>query len=51
MVERLLEREPLPAPEFYVNPKIDDFYAFTPEDFSLKNYRYHDFSEKIPVAI
>ena len=51
MVERLLEREPLPAPEFYVNPKIDDFYAFTPEDFTLKNYRYHDFSEKIPVAI
>ena len=51
MVERLLEREPLAAPEFYVNPKIDDFYAFTPEDFSLKNYRYHDFSEKIPVAI
>ena len=51
MVERLLEREPLPAPEFYVNPKIDDFYAFTLEDFSLKNYRYHDFSEKIPVAI
>lgn len=51
MVERLLEREPLPAPEFYVNPKIDDFYAFTPEDFSLKNYRYHNFSEKIPVAI
>ena len=51
MVERLLKREPLPAPEFYVNPKIDDFYAFTPEDFSLKNYRYHDFSEKIPVAI
>ena len=50
-VERLLEREPLPAPEFYVNPKIDNFYAFTPEDFSLKNYRYHDFSEKIPVAI
>ena len=50
-VERLLEREPLPAPEFYVNPKIDDFYAFTPEDFSLKNYRYHGFSEKIPVAI
>ena len=50
-VERLLEREPLPAPEFYVNPKIDDFYAFTPEDFSLKNYRYHDFPEKIPVAI
>ena len=51
MVERLLEREPLPAPEFYVNPKIDEFYAFTPEDFSLKNYRYHDCSEKIPVAI
>ena len=51
LVEKLLEREPLPAPEFYVNPKIDDFYAFTPEDFSLKNYRYHDFSEKIPVAI
>ena len=51
LVERLLEREPYPAPEFYVNPKVKDFYDFTVNDFRLENYRCHEFREKIPVAI
>ena len=51
LVEQLLEREPLPAPEFYVNPEVKDFYAFTVDDFRLENYRFHEFREKIPVAI
>ncbi len=51
LVEKLLELEPLPAPEFYVNKKVKDFYDFTVDDFRVENYRYHDFREKIPVAI
>ncbi len=51
LVEQLLEREPYPAPEFYVNPEVKNFYDFTVDDFRLKNYRYHEFREKIPVAI
>ena len=51
LVEQLLERAPYPAPEFYVNPEVKNFYDFTVDDFRLKNYRYHEFREKIPVAI
>ncbi len=51
IVERLLEREPLPAPQFAIDPAVTDFYAFTTESFSLENYRPHPFEEKIPVAI
>ena len=51
LVEQLLEREPYPAPEFYVNSEVKNFYDFTVDDFRLENYRYHEFREKIPVAI
>ncbi len=51
LVERMLEKEPLPAPKFYVNPEVKDFYAFRVEDFQMENYRYHEFREKIPVAV
>ena len=51
LVEKLLEKEPLPAPDFYVNPEAKDFYRFTVDDFRFENYRFHEFREKIPVAI
>ena len=51
LVQKLLGREPLPAPVFYVNPEVKDFYKFTVDDFRLENYRFHEFREKIPVAI
>ena len=51
LVEKLLEKEPLSAPKFYVNPEIRDFYRFTVDDFRFENYRFHEFREKIPVAI
>ena len=51
LVEKLLELEPYPAPEFYVNREVKNFYDFTVDDFRLENYRYHEFREKIPVAI
>ncbi|MGM9554221.1 MAG: thymidylate synthase [Faecousia sp.] len=51
LVEKLLQNEPLPAPRFYVNQNVKDFYQFTVDDFRLENYQYHEFREKIPVAV
>ena len=50
LVKKMLENESSPAPKFTMADK-SDFYAFTPEDFRLENYRYAPFDEKIPVAI
>lgn len=51
LVEKLLQNEPLPAPKFHVNQDVKDFYQFTVDDFRLADYQYHDFREKIPVAV
>ena len=51
IIEELISREPYDAPEFVMNRSVTDFYQFTKNDFSLENYKFHDFSEKIPVAI
>ena len=49
-VKRIIEKEPYPAPEMVVED-ITDFYKFTKNSFTLKDYKYHDFNEKIEVAI
>ena len=51
LVEKLLEREPLEAPKFYVNHEVKNFYDFGVDDFRLENYRWHEFTDRIPVAI
>ncbi len=51
IIEELISREPYDAPDFVMDKSITDFYEFTKNSFSLENYKYHDFSEKIPVAI
>ena len=50
LVRELLAREPQPAPTFWMNPAVTDFYAFTPDDFRVENYRYGKSLGKIPVA-
>lgn len=51
IIEELISKEPYDAPDFVMNKSITDFYSFTKNDFSLENYKYHDFNAKIPVAI
>ena len=51
MVEELIAREPLPAPEFWLNPEVKDFYDFTPDDVKLIGYNTHEQIKNIPVAI
>ena len=49
-VKRIIEKEPYPAPVMQVED-ITDFYKFTKDSFKLLDYKYHDFNEKIEVAI
>ena len=51
LVEKLLEREPYPAPQLSIDNSIKDFYAFRPEHFVLENYQCHPSIGKIPVAV
>ena len=37
-IRELLDRKPQPQPVLWVNPKVHDFYAFTPEDVKLLDY-------------
>ena len=51
IVEKLLDAGRFAAPKFTIDPAVDDFYAFTRDSFSLKDYRYSEFTDKIPVAL
>ena len=50
LIEKMISLTPYDAPQVIID-QIDDFYQFTPDSFHLENYRYHEFCEKIPVAI
>lgn len=51
IIKEIIKNEPYDAPKFVIDKNIDDFYKFTPESFSLENYKYHDGDFKIEVAI
>ena len=50
-VKRIIDLEPYAAPKLWINPEVKNFYDFTLDDFKLIDYQYHEFKEKIPVAI
>lgn len=51
IIEKLISGKTYNAPEFYMDPEIDDFYKFTRLSFEARDYKYSEFSEKIPVAV
>ena len=51
MIRELISREPLPAPTFWLNPEVKDFYEFTPDDVKLLDYQTHEQIRNIPVAV
>lgn len=50
-IRKMLTNTSYPAPEVKLDPSIKDFYQFTPDSFTLVNYQYSTFDEKIEVAI
>ena len=51
VIERLIQNEPKPAPCFWIDGSVDDFYKFTPDSFRVEGYEYSPFDVKIPVAV
>ena len=51
LVEELISREPLPAPTFWLNPEVKNFYEFTPDDVRLDNYETGSQIKNIPIAV
>ncbi len=51
IVERLIEREPRPAPRLWIDPSVKNFYDFTVDSFKLEGYDPWPFDEKIEVAV
>lgn len=51
LVKELISREPLPAPKFWINPEIKNFYDFTTDDVKLIDYETHPQIKNIPIAV
>ena len=51
LVEKLIQREPRPAPMLLIDPSVKNFYDFTVDSFRLEGYDPWPFEEKIEVAI
>ncbi|MDE7047191.1 thymidylate synthase [Parablautia intestinalis] len=51
LIKELIERTHYPAPAFYLNPEVKDFYRFTRDDVRVENYVTGEQIKDIPVAI
>ena len=51
IVKELIEREQYPAPKFWINPDVKDFYQFTTDDIKLIDYVTGEQIKDIPIAI
>ncbi|MBE5888586.1 MAG: thymidylate synthase [Lachnospiraceae bacterium] len=51
IIKELIEREQHPAPKFWINPEIKDFYDFTPDDIKLIDYVTGEQIKNIPIAV
>lgn len=49
IIKEIIANEPYPAPTLEIT-KHDNFYDFDRNDFVLKNYKFHEFTKKIPIA-
>ncbi len=51
IIRELIERPTYPAPKFWLNPDIHDFYQFTRNDVKLEDYVTGPQIEHIPIAV
>ena len=51
IIKELIQRPTYPAPDFWMNPDIKNFYDFTLDDFKIENYQAGPQVKNIPIAI
>ena len=51
LIEELISRGTHPAPKFWLNPEVKDFYQFTPDDVRLDDYVTGPQIKNIPIAV
>ena len=51
IIEELIKRPQYPAPKFWLNPEIKDFYKFTTDDIKITDYVTGEQIKNIPIAI
>jgi len=51
IVKAILQNPQHPAPAFWIDETVDDFYSFGVDSVKLIDYKYNTLEEKIPVAI
>lgn len=51
IVKKILNNPQYPAPKFWINPEVKNFYDFTVDDFKLEGYEYNKLEDKIEVAV
>lgn len=51
LIEELISREQHPAPKFWINPEIKNFYDFTVDDIRLDDYVTGEQIKNIPIAV
>lgn len=51
IIKEMIKRPTYPAPSFYLNPEIENFYDFTTGDITIENYQAGEQIKNIPIAI
>lgn len=51
IIQELIKRPVYPAPKFWLNPEIQDFYQFTREDVKVEDYVTGEQISNIPIAV
>lgn len=51
IIEEIISKEPYAAPKVTLDPSVTDFYGFTKDSFKVEDYKYNEFTTKIPIAI
>jgi thymidylate synthase len=51
VIKELITRPQYPAPKFFLNPDVKDFYKFTVDDVMFEDYQTGPQVRGIPVAV
>ena len=51
LIKELISREQHPAPKFWLNPEVKDFYQFTTDDIRITDYVTGPQIKDIPIAV